>query len=410
MSMVEWVRRDKNQSLVVFVHGLTGGMGTWAYDEQVSFPSLLLADPRIDGFDIACFNYFTTFTNIYGTSKSIMSRLFGSLKSFRKNLPIEEIGELLKTEFSVNFTKYKKIIIIAHSMGGLISKYCILQQIEHDGRTPVTGFISLAVPHQGAKAASIASLISSNAHVGDLKVLGEAIDKLNRSWSQSSVTPEVKYIYGAHDIIVEKNSAIPTDTLKANAVAVNEDHIGICKPKDSEQTVYVAVVNFIEDLAAKFSGQLEKKEFIDNQQYEDQFFVLKLILAEVGEVLTGSAKEYFFNAEEARKIFSSDHDRDLLKKLYEDIRTLYRLEYEYHIANGTTTTQLVQSVHKKIFDAQDGYLKTTLSQLRDSHKMGMIHQLANKSDTRVVWSESTTLEALKNLHKEAADKVKRHDQ
>ncbi|WP_334180670.1 ABC-three component system protein [Pseudomonas nitroreducens] len=409
MSMVEWVRREKSQNLVVFVHGLTGGMGTWAYDERVSFPSLLMEDPRIDGFDIACFNYFTTFTNIYGISKSFIGRMFGSLKSFRKNLPIEEIGELLKTEFSVNFSKYKKIIIIAHSMGGLISKYCILQQIENEGRTPVTGFISLAVPHQGAKAASIASLISKNAHVGDLQVLSEAIDKLNRSWSQSTIKPEVKYIYGAHDIIVEKNSAIPTDTPKADAVAVNEDHIGICKPKDCEQTIYVAVVNFIEDLAIKSAGQLEIKEFIDNQQYDDQFFVLKLILAEVGEVLTGSAKEYFFNAEEARKIFSSDHDRELLQKLYEDIRTLYRLEYEYHVANNTTTTQLVQTVHKKIFDAQDGYLKTTLSQLRDSHKMGMIHQLANKPDTRVVWSEATTVEALKALHIKAGNKGGGHD-
>ena len=408
MSMVEWVRRDKSQGLVVFVHGLTGGMGTWAYDEQVSFPTLLVTDPRIDGFDIACFNYFTTFTNMFGASKSIMARLFGSLKSFRKNLPIEELGELLKTEFSVNFSKYKRVIIIAHSMGGLISKYCILQQIEHDGRTPVAGLISLAVPHQGAEAASWASLISSNAHVGDLKVLGETIDKLNRSWSQSAAKPDVMYVYGAHDIIVRKNSAISTDTSKAAGVAVDEDHIGICKPKSVEQTVYVASVNFIEELSIKFLDQLEKKEFVDNKQYDDQFFVLKLMLAEVSEVLTGSAKEYFFNAEEARKRFSSDHDRDLLQKLYEDINTLYRLEYEYHVANGTTTTQLVQRVHQKIFDVQDGYLRTTISQLRDQHKMGMIHQLANKPDTKVVWSEATTLDVLNTLHTEASGKVKRH--
>lgn len=407
MSMVEWVRRDKNQSLVVFVHGLTGGMGTWAFDEQISFPTLLASDPRLNGFDIACFNYFTTFTNMYGASKSILTRLFGSLKSFKKNLPIEELGELLKTEFSVNFSKYKNVIIIAHSMGGLISKYCILQQIEHNGRTPVIGFISLAVPHQGAEAASWASLISSNAHIGDLRVLGETIDRLNRSWSQSATKPEVMYVYGAHDIIVKKNSAISTDTSKSAGLAVDEDHIGICKPKNIEQTVYVASVNFIENLS-QLSGHLEKNEFVDNQQYDDQFFVLKLILAEVSEILTGSAKEYFFNAEEARKRFSSDHDRELLQKLYEDIKTLYKLEFDYHIANGTTTTQLVQRVHQKIFDAQDGYLKTTISQLRDSHKMGMIHQLANKPDTKVVWSENTTLNALNALHIEASGKVMRH--
>lgn len=188
---------------------------------------------------------------------------------------------------------------------------------------------------------------------------------------------------------------------------MDEDHIGICKPKNIEQTVYVASVNFIENLS-QLSGHLEKNEFVDNQQYDDQFFVLKLILAEVSEILTGSAKEYFFNAEEARKRFSSDHDRELLQKLYEDIKTLYKLEFDYHIANGTTTTQLVQRVHQKIFDAQDGYLKTTISQLRDSHKMGMIHQLANKPDTKVVWSENTTLNALNALHIEASGKVMRH--
>lgn len=408
MSMVEWIRRDDNKNLAIFVHGLTGGMSTWAYDENVSFPTLMVADSRLDGFDIACFNYFTTFTNMYGASKSIMARLFGSLKSFRKNLPIEELGELLKTEFSVNFSKYKRVIVIAHSMGGLISKYCILQQIDHEGRTPVVGFISLAVPHQGAEAASWASMISGNAHVSDLKVLGETIDRLNRSWGQLATKPEVMYVYGAHDVIVKKNSAISTDTSKAAGVAVDEDHIGICKPKDTNQTVYAAAIKFIEELLLKVSNQLEKKEFVDEKQYDDQFFVLKLMLAEVAEVLTGNAKEYFFNAEEARKRFSSDHDRELLDKLYKDIDTLYRLEYEHHIANNTTTTQLVQRVHQKIFDAQDGYLKTTISQLRDHHKMGMIHQLANKPDTKVVWSEATTLDALKAMHTAASNKGGQH--
>lgn len=403
MSMVEWVRRENHKSLVVFVHGLTGGMATWAYNEQISFPSLLAADSRLNNYDIACFNYFTTFTNTYAVSKSLLGRLFGSLKSFKKNLPIEELGELLKTEFSVNFSKYKNVILIAHSMGGLISKYCILQQIELDGRTPVNGFVSLAVPHQGAEKASWASLISSNAQIGDLKVLGDTIDRLNRSWSQSAIQPEVMYVHGAHDLLVKKNSSISTDVSKASAVTVDEDHTGVCKPKNVEQTVYAATVNFIEAVTSKISNKIEPLEFVDNKQYDDHFFVLKLILAEVSEVLTGSAKEYFFNAEEAKKLFSSDHDRELLHTLYENINTLYKMEYDYHIANGTTTNQLVQRVHQKIFDSQDGYLKTTISQLRDRHKMGMIHQLANKPDTKVVWSESTTISALQSLHKNVSD-------
>lgn len=57
-------------------------------------------------------------------------------------------------------------------MGGLVSKACILSHLDETQDTIVKGFISLAVPHSGAKIANIGSeFLSSNIQLSDLTVL-----------------------------------------------------------------------------------------------------------------------------------------------------------------------------------------------------------------------------------------------
>ncbi|SDQ92621.1 hypothetical protein SAMN04490192_4140 [Pseudomonas lundensis] len=53
MSMITWVKKEKKPNAVIFVHGLKGGQETWSFDENISFPSLLAADPQLsDRYDI----------------------------------------------------------------------------------------------------------------------------------------------------------------------------------------------------------------------------------------------------------------------------------------------------------------------------------------------------------------------
>lgn len=395
MSMINWIKKKNEPNLVLFVHGLNGGQETWAYSQNISFPQMLASDPHLGGrFDIGCFNYFTTFANRYGVSKGLFARLFKSTKKIRKNLPITEISELLRTEFEVNLDSYDKIIVIAHSMGGLVTKACILGHIDEVQATPVTGFISLAVPHSGAKIANIGSFVSSNVQLKDLSVLSDAVDKFSRDWLRVNNPPLTKYIYGAHDLFVDKKSALAIESQKKNSIAVDEDHSSICKPKSQNETIYKAVVKYILEIESLSKNPLVIQEFQDGSQYDDHFFVLKMVIAEVHEAITGHAKGYFFNAEEARKIFTSDHDKKLLGMLYSKVKEVYRQEYENHIANKTTADQFVQSVHSKIMQEESLYLETALKELDAIHKKGMVHQLANKRDTDIVWSEATKLEDL----------------
>lgn len=393
MSLVHWIKQENKPNLVLFVHGLKGGQETWEYNENVSFPGMLASDPQlVDRYDVGCFNYFTTFTTTYGVSKSVFYRLFRSMKKIRKNLPISELAELLRTEFEVNLDGYDRVIIIAHSMGGLVTKACILGHLLEKQETSVKGFISLAVPHSGAKIANIGSFVSSNVQIEDLGVLSDAVDQLSRSWLNACNPPPTKYIYGAHDPFVDKKSALAIESQRKDSIAVDEDHSSICKPRSQSETIYKAVVKYIIELESMWKEPLTVREFQDNNQYDDHYFVLKMVIAEVHEAITGHAKGYFFNAEEARKLFTSDNDKKLLKILYAKVKEVYQQEYENHIANETTPDQLVRSVHSKIMSEDEGYLKTALTELDGIHKKGMIHQLANKGDATIVWSRDTKLE------------------
>lgn len=393
MSMITWVKKENKPNAVIFVHGLKGGQETWSFNENISFPKFLADDPQLsDRYDIGCFNYFTTFTTTYGVAKGIFARLFKSRKSIRTNLPITEIAQLLRTEFEVNLSEYEKVMIIAHSMGGLVSKACILGQLEETQTTAVRGFISLAVPHTGAKIAEMGSFLSSNVQLADLSVLSDAVYQLSRDWVNATTPPPTKYIYGAHDKYVDKKSALAIESLKKDSRAVDEDHISICKPKSQHETIYKAVVKYILEFESNCKTPLTIKDFKDDKQYDDQFFVLKMVIADVHESIAGNAKGYYFNAEEARKLFTSDHDKKLLGVLYGKVKEIYRQEHEHHIANKTTPDQFVQRVHAKIMSEDGSYLKTLLSELDGIHKKGMIHQLANKEDTDVVWSSNTTIE------------------
>ncbi|MBH3169980.1 hypothetical protein I5R28_08650 [Serratia marcescens] len=398
MSMIEWARKENKDSLILFIHGLKGGGETWSYNEDVSFPKLLLAESDLENdFDIACFNYFTTFTSIYGKAKGVFSWIFSSTKKIAKNLPVQEISELLITEINVTLSNYKQIIIVSHSMGGLITKDCILKKIKDGSASQITGFISLAVPHSGAMIATLPSLISPNAQLIDLSLLSDTTDTLNREWANSGSLPITKYIYGSYDSHVNKKSALPLDSDRKNSIAVDEDHTSICKPQDSSKTVYVAVKKYILEINSIAFPKLIVANLSDSSQYDNEYFVLKMIIADIHCDITLHAKEYYYNAELARNIFTSDRDRGILNNLYGKIKMIYQEEYENHIANKNTPDQFISRVHTRIGKEDKESLDTLLRNLESIHKKGMLHQLANKSSRDVIWSSTTCLDSLDEI-------------
>ena len=147
----------------------------------------------------------------------------------------------------------------------------------------------------------------------------------------------------------------------------------------------------------------------DGSQFADEYFALKLLLAEVHEATIKHSKEHFLNAEYVRKMFSSSADQKKLADLYIKIRTIYQDCYDKQASTGKVVGgALVADVHQKIVSEDSQYLKSALPLLQALHKKGMLHQLANDLDDDVWWNDNRSLETLQGM-KTNAEKGSTHD-
>jgi len=403
--MIEFVSQQNKKNLILFVHGFCGGEATWKNGEARSFPELFSDDLEISGnYDIAHFSYFTKLLNLFakaGKVSTLVKRMFGtSHGKLANNISIEEIGNLLRTEVRFKLQAYDNIIVVAHSMGGLVTKSAITKDIEEQIPSKIKLFISLAVPHQGAEAATFGKLVSDNLQVEGLSPLNDFIHKINDEWLKTSLRPTTKYFYGVHDSVVKKTSAVPIDKERSDSIPVDEDHTSITKPENPASTTVIAVKQIILDFEKNDPGisTLELKQLEDETDFDDELFVLKLISAGIHDTTIREAKEAFLNAEYIRKIFSSASDQKRLAELFTKIRKVYQNSYTKYIHDGIPNSGLLLAdVHEMIIKEDKVFLKTFIIFINAIHKQGMLHLLANSKDENIWWVKDGSINSLRDL-------------
>lgn len=403
--MIEFVSQNNKKNLILFIHGFCGDETTWRNGEAKSFPELLSDASEIsENFDIALFSYFTKLLNLFakaGNVSTFIKRMFGtSHGKLAKNVSLEEIGSLLRTEIRFRLQTYENIIIVAHSMGGLVAKSAITKDIEEGLPSKIKLFISLAVPHQGAEPATFGKLISDNLQIEELSPLNNFIHTINDLWLKTSLRPTTKYFYGAYDSVVKKTSASPIDKDKSDTISVDEDHTSITKPLNASSMTFIAVKQVILDFEKNDPGisSLEIKQLEDETEFNDELFVLKLISADIHSSTIREAKEAFLNAEYIRKIFSSSSDQKRLFELYAKIRKVYQNSYSKYVHDGIPNSGLLLAdVHETIIKEDKQFLDTFIIFINAIHKQGMLHQLANSESENIWWVKDGSLDVLRGL-------------
>lgn len=386
--MIDFVQKSNNKNLILFIHGLIGSNETWKNEvTQNTFPELLLKDSEIkNNFDIAYFEYYSSFLKIK-ERLSILTSLISKDKSTPKNISVSEISDLLNTRINYELESYQSMIIIAHSMGGIIAKKTILDFAEN-GNSKIKLFLSLAVPHLGSSLADYAGFISSNIQIKHLKPFQEESMTLLEKWNKSSVLPTTKYYAGVYERVVNPYSAIPPHTHENDKIKVDENHITIAKPKDEKNIVIVSTLKFLKDFLKNTKADDIDYEKIISEEYNDEYFVLKLIIAGIHSHFIEDSKKHFYYSEEIRKIFTSSSDRKVLQELYAKIESIYKNLYgDLLIQKISSSDELVNEIHKKITEEDQELLQTSLSKINFLHKKGMIHQLANDLAKKIYWDE-----------------------
>jgi pimeloyl-ACP methyl ester carboxylesterase len=127
---VGYQRRGRvNDRCVLFVHGLTGSLiDTWKEkSSSQGFIDLLLQDPQVQDFDVFAFGY--------------RSR-------YLRGAPINNAAiQLARAIEELVQRRHYQIVLIAHSMGGLVCMRYILDQLERGTIPPIIGLVIRNADH-----------------------------------------------------------------------------------------------------------------------------------------------------------------------------------------------------------------------------------------------------------------------
>jgi len=403
--MIEFSLKGKNRkNLILFIHGLTGDKMTWVNQSGATFSDLLMQDKGLKKkFDIADFTYYSKLlTSTTGkVVQSLAAKIFsGVSKKVKLNLDVENITDLLLTELKIKCADYQNIVIIAHSLGGLIAKSTILKAKGDKTIPPITVFISLAVPHDGANLATVAQYLNSNIQLENLAPLSENVKELNNNWIQTPADqlPQTIYFQGKYDMIVPSTSSIGYQQNAQDVIYLEEDHSSIAKPSSVDATLYLAVMKTIKGLLdkAEVSDALKIQKLEDEDKYNDEIFVLKLMIADVHNKNISSAKNSFYNAEFIRKVIVAKNiiSLDEFQQLYNLIEGLYNVAFGMLTAGKLKNgNELVAHIHEKIQNEDQNILKS-ITALSFIHKTGMLHQLANDSTNSIWWADGHTMASI----------------
>jgi esterase/lipase len=391
------------KTAVVFIHGFTGGAETWQNNEGTKFSDLLKKDPEVNGdFSFFEFTYYTKLTDFFTSAKfqkvvnaiPILNWIPGVSGKVKVNRPIAQLSEQLATYLNLELGGFDEVILIAHSMGGLIAKDHIINYEPGHGPKPA-GFVSMAVPHKGSFGGLILGPVNINAR--ELVPLSEYSDALNNKWTeQKQNLPPTLYMIAQHDECVVKESAVPFTVLKSDKAIVDHDHTSICKPASNTDMSYLAVKKFLKDFFyEKSMHALASDAFLMSMpDYDKEIFVLKMIVCDIGKMGIDDAKDCFFNAEIISKA-ANRKDAEELRGLQSKVLSLYKQKYNACNGEKLSSNAIFAAVHAEITAQDSGVLKSTASYLNFLHKKGLLHQLANNMRQDVIWSDSTDFTAIK---------------
>lgn len=220
--------KDYSVKKVIFVHGLGGDLNkTWG-----NFTSLIDNDPELGCTSLA-YGYDAFYWPFIGASASL-----------------HNIAEGLESEIRLNCETGEELILVGHSLGGLVIRKFLTNQIinknKHNFNIKKVCFF--AVPHEGSNLSEIRKLVGWRNQ--QLKVLSrdsKYIEEFNDVWEALDATKKFEFlsVIGSKDSIVTSNSS-KSLFRGCDIITLNEKgHVNIVKPKDTNDSSFKALKKFI---------------------------------------------------------------------------------------------------------------------------------------------------------------------
>ncbi len=222
-----YVREQHNTQVIVFVHGLFGKAdSTWTCPKGQSWPHLIASDGAFNSANLYVASYPTPYVG--------------------NRMTIDEIVANLKNRLDGDgvFSKHKKVVFVAHSMGGLVVQRLLLTYRDLAKQIPFIYFF--ATPSSGAELASLAHAFSADPLLKEM-LPGDQNDyllNLENEWRAASFQSIRRYC--AYEkppigpLVVDRLSATRNCD---SSLPITADHISIVKPCTTAAESYIAFRN-----------------------------------------------------------------------------------------------------------------------------------------------------------------------
>jgi pimeloyl-ACP methyl ester carboxylesterase len=172
--------RASKDLAIVFVHGIFGSaVGTWTHANGTKFFDLVDSARGVGGkADMFAFGY--------------PSQMFRS-----GSFDIREAANILNEHVGANLQPYKRIVFVAHSMGGLVVLRELLTNADVRSRVPVLVF--LGTPQEGADITRIAKYVVDNPAVTQMSPAqgNDLLQTLSDEWNSipAARRPRIRCAY-----------------------------------------------------------------------------------------------------------------------------------------------------------------------------------------------------------------------
>jgi len=245
---------------ILFVHGLGGDKSTWG-----NFDVLINQDDNLGDFEPFFYEYKTRISRFFSFLKLRKLSIF-----MEKYVRIQWISKGLETYISHNLKGYDEIILVGHSLGGLVIRKYLLDQNIAKRAGKIKKVIFYAVPQNGAELARWGSLIfRTNRHLSQLSPNSEFLETLNAQWTLSKIENDFifKIVIAGQDHVVSKESVKNNFRVSEIAYIDDKDHCSVVKPENQDDLSFKILKEFaLQDIPITLTspdGSLTYKSWYD---------------------------------------------------------------------------------------------------------------------------------------------------
>lgn len=179
---------------------------------------------------------------------------------FRRSPSVDEAAAQLRTELRLRTRDYGGVVLVAHSMGGLIVRAAVIAALQEghvEDCHPIRHVVLLGTPNDGLDLARVIGRF--NRQVAALRIDGQTVTDLRTEWMNRVYAPSVRpgeertkmripvtTVVGLDDRLVPPESARSFFRMPPPE-SVPGDHRSMKDPENADDTVYLLIKRAVRD-------------------------------------------------------------------------------------------------------------------------------------------------------------------